>query len=336
MKNLDKKPSSIREFQDYINALYGNVNESHSVEYIYSYLFRNAAYLSRMIGEKKDSKEKFIKTFSWLLALSSKLHIDLEDAFIKKYPDICPYCLVKPCICVKTGKKPVDYIPEWKASEEINFKYGMARSASPKLTFDEAVEKINDLYPANKHIWNATGPTYQFFRLLEELGEVHEAYTGFLSGHRKIENIGDELSDVFAWLASTWGIVYPNLSLNDEIIGYYYKGCPVCLSDVCSCPDHSDRGERLVEIEEINKFREKIEELINIAPSYKDKLDSISKSLEVVSETKSTTGAVRTINQAKSILSGIDKTLAGVDQSSKRVSSIIQTILEMAAQFGWM
>ena|SRR5690554_3166589 len=118
MKNLDPKPSTIKEFQGYIASLYGEVNEHHSMEYVFSYLFRNAAYLSRVIGEKSESKDNFIKTYSWLFALSSKLNIDLEDAFLQKYPDVCPYCLVKPCICIKTGKKPVDYIPEWKADRK--------------------------------------------------------------------------------------------------------------------------------------------------------------------------------------------------------------------------
>lgn len=336
MRNLESKPSSIKEFQQYIATLYGNVNASYSVEYIYSYLFRNAAYLSRVIGEKGEPKDNFIKTFSWLFALSAKLGVDLEDAFIRKYPDICPYCLVKPCLCVKTGKKPVEYIPEWKASEEIQFKYGMARSGHPKLELNKAVEKINDLYPANKHIWNAAGPTFQFFRVLEELGEVHEAYTSFLKGNRILENVGEELSDVFAWLVSTWGIVYPKLNLNDEFIGYYYKGCPVCHHDSCICEDHSDRGERLVEIAELQKFREKIEELIALAPDYKEKLDSIVGSLDSVSETKSTTGAVRTVNQAKDVLEGINQSIGTADETAKKASSLVTTILSMVDKFGWM
>lgn len=336
MKNLESKPSSINDFQTYIASLYSEVNEHHSTEYIFSYLFRNAAYLSRVIGEKGNPKVNFIKTYSWLLALASKLNINLEDCFLQKYPDACPYCLAKPCVCIKTGKKPVDYIPEWKASEEIQAKYRIARLSSPKLLLDKAVEKVNDLYPANKHIWNAAGPTFQFYRVLEELGEVHEAYTGFIKGSRKLENIGEELADVFAWLLSTWGIVYPKLSLNDEFIGYYYEGCPVCNNFKCTCPDHSDRGERLVELEDLNKFREKIEELISLAPLYKDKLDVIVESINTVKESKSTTSAVRTVNQAREVLEGISGTVGSVDESAKKVSSIVTTLISMAEKFGWM
>lgn len=336
MKNIEPKPSSVKEIQSYLASVYDEVNERHSMEYVFSYLYRNAAYLSRVIGEKGEPKNNFVKTYSWLFALSSKLNIDLEDCFLQKYPDVCPYCLYKPCVCIKTGKKPVSYIPEWKASEEIQMQYRVTRSANPKLEIDKAVERVNDLYPGNKHIWNAAGPTFQFFRVLEELGEVHEAYTGFVKGTRKKENIGEELADVFAWLLSTWGIVYPSLSLNDEFIGYYYEGCPVCNNSRCECPDHSDRGERLVELEELNKFRVKVEELIELAPAYKEKLDAIVGSLDAVGESKSTTGAVRTVNQAKVILEGINSSVGTVDESAKKVSSIVATLMSMAEKFGWM
>jgi len=336
MKSLETKPKSIKEFQSYIHNLYGEKNSARSIEYIYTYLFRNGAYLSRVIGEKTESKGNFVKTFSWLFALSSKLNIDLESSFLKKYPDVCPYCLVKPCICIKTGKKPVNYIPEWKVAEEIGFKYEMARTANKKMTFDDAVENINDLYPANKNIWNVAGPTYQFFRILEELGEVHEAYTSFVSGRRKIENVGEEIADVFAWLVSTWGICYPKLSLADEFITYYYYGCPVCSSEKCHCPNHGDRGERLVEVEQFNKFREKIEELIALAPHYKDRLDVIVGSIKTVTETQSNAGAIRTVNQAKEVLETISSGVDSADKSTKGIASIVSTAIGMAEKFGWM
>lgn len=336
MKNLEVKPKSIKEFQSYIETLYGEVNDARSIEYIYTYLFRNGAYLSRVIGEKVESKSNFIKTFSWLFALASRLKVDLEDSFLRKYPDACPYCVVKPCICIKTGKKPVNYIPEWKVAEEIEFKYGMARAANKKLSLDNAVEKINDLYPANKHIWNAAGPTFQFYRILEELGEVHEAYTSFVSGRRKIENVGEEIADVFAWLVSTWGICYPKLNLTDEFINYYYQGCPVCRSEKCNCPNHGDRGERLVEVEQLIKFREKIEELISLAPQYKESLDVVVGSIATVTETKSNTGAIRTVNQAKEVLENISSGVDSADKSTKGIVSIVSTLLGMAEKFGWM
>jgi hypothetical protein len=336
MKSLEHKPQSINEYQLYVNSLYGEVNDARSIEYIYAYLFRNGAYLSRVIGEKGDSKKNFIKTFSWLFALSSRLKVNLEDSFLRKYPDICPYCLVKPCICIKTGKKPVEYIPEWKAAEEINVKYNISKSANPKLSLDVAVEKINDLYPGNKHIWNAAGPTFQFYRILEELGEVHEAYTSYVTGRRKLENVAEELADVFAWLVSTWGICYPNLKLTDEFINYYYEGCPVCTSEKCKCPNHGDRGERLVEIEQLAKFREKIEELISIAPQYKASLDTLVASIINVSETKSNTGAIRTVNQAKDVLESISDGVDSADKSAKGITSIIASAIGIAEKFGWM
>ena len=336
MKRREEKPYSISQFQNYISNLYRDVNEPRPIEYLYSYLFRTSAYLSRIIGEQKDAKEHFIKVFSWLFAISEKLNIDLEHALVRKYPNMCPYCMAKPCVCVKTGKKPVTYIPEWKISEEIEYSFNMIRAAVPKLSLDEAVKNINDLYPANKHIWNAVGPTFQFFRLLEELGEVHEAYTSYLVGNRNIEGLSDEIADVFAWLLSTWGINCSGLSLGDEFIGYYYNGCPVCLQSKCQCPDHRDRGERLLKIENLMKFKNKLEELVSLVPDYKESLDDLIGSIDTVAETKSTTGAVRTVSQAKKILNDISDTMKPIDETAKTAKSIIGTLLSMAKTFGWM
>ena len=39
MKSMKCKPNSIKELQNYIESLYGDVNEAHSIDYIYAYLF---------------------------------------------------------------------------------------------------------------------------------------------------------------------------------------------------------------------------------------------------------------------------------------------------------
>jgi len=336
MKSLKEKPKSISDIQSYLKQLYSSKNDARSIEYLYCYLFRNASYLSRVIGEKRDPKDNFIKTLSWLFAISNKLKVNLEDVFVRKYPNICPYCLVKPCICVKTGKKPVHYIPEWKAAEEVANFYNVAKSSVPSLGIDKAVTGINDLYPANKHIWNATGPAYQFYRILEELGEVHEAYSAFVRGDRKKEAIEDEIADIFAWLLSSWGIAHESISLQDAFISYYYKGCPVCHLNPCECADHSDRGERLVEISELISFKKKIEELCILLPEYNDKLSISVQSLNAVAESKSTVSAVRSVKQTTAVLEQVAATFKPIDSAAQSVNSLIKSIIAIAKGFSWM
>lgn len=330
MKKMKVKPESIDEFQDYLENLYEDANENKSAEYLFSYLFRNMAYLSRVIGEDNgDSKINFIKSISWLLTLASKFGVSLEESFVKKYPGICPYCLTKPCNCAETGKKPVEYIPEYKAVEELEFKFDLARRQEPKLSMDMAVKTINSLYPSNKQIWRATGPKHQFYRILEELGEVHEAYTSFLNGRKNLESVSDELADVFAWTLSVWENTHSSYSLNDAIIDYYYEGCPVCRLSKCECPDYSDRGERLAQVEQLVNFKNKILELVEAAPKHADSLNEISKSIEVAAEKQTTSSAIRSVGQAESKIEQIAKELKPIADTSKNANTIVSSIMNI-------
>lgn len=336
MKDLKLKPETVAEIQSYLNGLYGEANKSRNVEYMFSYLFRNASYLARSIPRGQNCVQNFIKTFSWLFAIANKLEIDLGDAYLRKYPDVCPYCITKPCICSKTNKKPISYIKEWKIQEELDHKYNIARSSTPNPSMDSLVEKTNDLYPANIHIWKAAGPAFHFFRLLEELGEVHEAYTAFCRGAKDKREIENELADCFAWLLSSWGIHYLGESLQDSFINYYYNSCPVCGSDPCKCEAYSDRGEMLVKIEELRLYREKISELLEAAPDYKEILQNVIEDLKFAEADGKTAVAVTAVKQSESALQKVTSQLGQVDSSAKSIKSIITSAKAILETFNWL
>ncbi|WP_292467923.1 MazG nucleotide pyrophosphohydrolase domain-containing protein [Methanolobus sp.] len=44
-------------------------------------------------------KEELADCFAWIGALANLYDIDLEAAFLEKYPDKCPTCRKNPCIC---------------------------------------------------------------------------------------------------------------------------------------------------------------------------------------------------------------------------------------------
>tara|TARA_R100000789_G_C2998587_1_gene148139 strand:+ start:84 stop:1097 length:1014 start_codon:yes stop_codon:yes gene_type:complete len=336
LKNLKHKPETVSEIQSYLNGLYGDVNKGRDMEYMFSYLFRNASYLARSIPRGQNCVQNFIKTFSWLFAIANKLEIDLEDAYLRKYPEVCPYCITKPCICSKTNKKPVSYIKEWKIQEELGYKYNVAKSSTPNPSMDSLVEKTNDLYPANIHIWKAAGPAFHFFRLLEELGEVHEAYTAFCRGAKDKREIENELADCFAWTLSSWGIHYLGESLQDSFISYYYNACPVCNSAPCKCEAYSDRGEMLVKIEELRLYREKINELLEAAPDHRDILQSVIEDLQFAESDGKTAVAITAVKQSESALEKVASQLGKVDSSAKSINSIIASAKAILGTFNWL
>ncbi|MCO4786772.1 MAG: hypothetical protein KC467_12700 [Marinomonas atlantica] len=335
MKNLENVPKTLNDIQNYLNDLYTEVNDNKEMEYLFSYLFRNVSYLSRGVSRNKESIDNFIKSFSWIISIANKLNINLQDAIERKFPDTCPYCLGKPCVCYKTNKLPISGKQSWDAREELFNKHNVIKFSNSVKTADFYVKMINELYPSNTCIWKVAGPTFHFFKVLEELGEVHEAYTSFCKQSKERVEIENELADCFAWLLSAWGIVYPDTKLQDSFITYYYDSCPVCKAFPCNCSNYSDRGELLVKIDELKKYREKVSELLAVAPEHSEIFTKVIEELKVVEDQGDTKEAITAVKQSQLTLEGVAQSLKSVDSSSKSVKSIIGTATEIIKDFSW-
>jgi len=67
----------------------------------------------------------------------------LQEAFLKKYPGICPYCLEQQCICYKTGKVPRKPISCMEMKQEMTFKYESIKKILQRhLILDAARKKM--------------------------------------------------------------------------------------------------------------------------------------------------------------------------------------------------
>ena len=97
---------TIRAFQDRLEELYKKANKDSTFERLSCYLARTYGYLAKKVAQNKATSIDFIRPLSWLLALASNLGIDIQEAFLTKYPDKCPSCLEQPCVCFKTNKMP--------------------------------------------------------------------------------------------------------------------------------------------------------------------------------------------------------------------------------------
>jgi NTP pyrophosphatase (non-canonical NTP hydrolase) len=72
------------------------------------------------------------------------------------------------------------------------------------------------------------GPDKTFLWLLEEVGELTRAY------RREEEDVGKEMADVIAWLASMANLL--GIDLEAELLEKYHRVCPLCSSSPCACP----------------------------------------------------------------------------------------------------
>ncbi len=226
---------SISFFQKYVDALYYGRNQNKPVYELYIYLYQASGNLSKSLSVEDLGDEVYIKMLSWLFVLSSRLGIDLQESYFKKYPGICPFCLEPQCVCYKTHKRPQRPIPAYKMREEMYFKYETIINSGMVLNLDNAVKNINRILAVNEAIRVVSGSSHLVFRIYEEIAEVTEVLSGFQKGEKPLDAVGDEIADVFAWILYTWSIVFPAKSLDESLIAYYYQGCPLCKSYPCLC-----------------------------------------------------------------------------------------------------
>lgn len=73
------------------------------------------------------------------------------------------------------------------------------------------------------------GPDRTFLWFLEEVGELTRSYRRAEKG-----NIGQEMADVIAWLASMANLL--DVDLEEELSKKYPRICSLCRSNPCVCP----------------------------------------------------------------------------------------------------
>jgi len=332
---------AIKSFQEYLDKLYGGPNSKRQWDYLYGYLSRGIAYLCKNIERgvvqplwREPSgvviePAHFLRPLSWLFAVASRFNVDVQEACLRRFPGICPYCLDRPCLCVRTRKLPVKWLAGWKAEEELNAKYDVMIRHNPLISLQFATDNLFDIYPNNEVLWYQVGPWHHFVKLHEEIGELHEAICQYEVKKKPLKAVGAEVADVLAWLLGAWKIVYAERSIDDTAIDYYREGCPVCSSFPCICTDRQDRIAELVNAETLKAIQSHVANLSEILPQSAVALKDLMKSIEIATRTQSEPTAVKAVKQTASRLEEIRKGLSSVDEIGQKAGGIISTVLSI-------
>lgn len=319
-------PQSITEFQAYLAELYGEANQKRSSDYLYGYLSRSVAYLGKNLAKNKVDEQHFMRVLSWLFALANYYDRDLQKCLFSRFPSICLYCLTSPCICFKTKKQPVNYIPAYKASKERIDKFAVFSNTNRDWSLSSAISTLAKIYPNNEIIWHHAGPWYLVAKMQEEVGELHEAISKFASGKKTISAIEGELADTFAWVLSAWNIVFPDRSLDDAMVSYYYQDCPVCTKLPCSCTDRADRAAELIDPRVLNKIKSSLEELERMLPAAGESLSQLKQSVAAAVADQNESTTLHALREAKGALTKIKGGINTADDLAQKSVSIINSI----------
>jgi len=91
----------ISEFQRLMSDLYAHNDRKRGGKATMLWLVEEIGELAEAIRreESENIEEELADCFAWIGALANLYGVNLEEAFLKKYPGMCPTCKQNPCIC---------------------------------------------------------------------------------------------------------------------------------------------------------------------------------------------------------------------------------------------
>ncbi len=214
-----KPHSSLRDYQDFINQVYGRGNERHfTVDEMLTNISRFA--MRGLKGIRQQDKAKIranvVVAVSWFISLLNQLGIDLDSAVWQRFPYVCSYCGECPCACKQ---------------KKIKKRLKVASGAGPRpKTIRAMQEMIKKIYPPERRTLSDAG-----IHFAEEVGELSESILLFRGHHRDhdFDEVSLEAADLFA---NAIGI-YNSLGLDfaSELSRLFSHGCHACRRTPCVC-----------------------------------------------------------------------------------------------------
>ncbi|NPE27994.1 nucleotide pyrophosphohydrolase [Methanococcoides sp. SA1] len=91
----------ISEFQKLMYDLYAHNDKRRGGPATTLWFVEEVGELAEAIrrNDMENLREELADCFAWIAALANLYDIDLEKAFLDKYPLVCPTCRKNPCIC---------------------------------------------------------------------------------------------------------------------------------------------------------------------------------------------------------------------------------------------
>ncbi|WP_370574660.1 MazG nucleotide pyrophosphohydrolase domain-containing protein [Methanomethylovorans sp.] len=92
----------IKEFQQLMYDLYAHNDRKRGAAATMLWLVEEVGELAEAVrrNDTENIREELADCFAWVGALANLCDVDLELAFLEKYPLVCPTCGKNPCVCI--------------------------------------------------------------------------------------------------------------------------------------------------------------------------------------------------------------------------------------------
>jgi len=213
------KKYSLEKFQKMIQEIYGLPDDR--LFSVWDLLSNQERFTMRSLkGIRKGNIEKLklnlLIAFSWLMAVSNRLHINIEDAVWTRFPLKCSYCGQSPCQCKKI-----------KSENKVKFFRDIAGRPGSLAGFQKMFRMI---YPPESRSLFEAG-----VHLAEEMGELSEAIHCYLGEHQKqqFRQIEVEIAD---YVSCIFGVANSaKIDISKELEKFYSRNCHDCHKSPCVC-----------------------------------------------------------------------------------------------------
>lgn len=167
-------------------------------------------------GDQAKLRLNLLISFSWMIAIANRMHIDVEDEIWKRFPGLCSYCGFAPCRCKKLHPKK-RMVPGISATERPKSLKGFQ-------------EMFRSIYPPSRRTLPDAG-----VHLAEETGEIGEAIHNFLGQH--LQKQFDELKlEIADYASCLFGVANSaSIDIAPALRRMFKNGCHVCHKTPCVC-----------------------------------------------------------------------------------------------------
>lgn len=211
--------SSIADFQRVSLQIYGLPDDRFfSISDLVSNMerFTMRAIKGVRMGNVRKLKKNSIIAFSWVFAISNRLHIEVEDVVIRRFPYVCSYCGSCPCRCKKN-----------KTTKRANLE--VKNSLKPR-NISQFQKMFSEIYPSESRTIE-----HSAIHLAEELGELSEAIQIYFAEHKNSQfaRIEEEIAD---YISCFFGVANSTkLNVAEEVVKNYSNNCHACHRAPCQC-----------------------------------------------------------------------------------------------------
>lgn len=218
MASLSKN-TSFKDFQKFIDEVYGLPNDrNYSVENLLVQLQRFS--MRSLKGIRKNNSNKIelnlLISLSWLMAITGRLHLSVDEVLWKRFPNCCSYCGSIPCKC-KAEKIKKRIKLNYKDNEKPN-------------TIEEFQNMFANIYPPTNRTLSDAG-----VHLAEEVGEISEALHNYLGKH-EAGQFGEIRHEIADYISCSFGIANSaDINIAEALFEMFNENCYVCHKIPCEC-----------------------------------------------------------------------------------------------------